>query len=105
MAMGRYPEAESVYSLLARGAPSMGGAWYGLGVAQTQQGRFEDAVASLQQACRHQARDPRAWLQLSRACAGAGMTTEAEKAFEKGKQLNPAMAEHFRPDSAATPAP
>jgi hypothetical protein len=104
MAMNRFSEAEAVYGLLVRGAPAMVGAWYNLGLVRLQLGKFEQAVVSLKQACRRQPRDPRYWLQLSRACAGAGMPSEAEQAFEKARKLDPAMANRFRSGpAAATP--
>ncbi len=103
IAMDRFSEAAAIYSLLTLGDPSMVGAWYYLGIAQLELGKFEEAVAALKQACRRQPRNPRSWLQLSRAYSGAGMAGEAEGSFEKARKLNPAMADRFR--SGPAPAP
>lgn len=101
LAVNRYPEAEAVYDLLTRRSPSMVNAWYSLGMVRLQRGKFDKAVDALEQACRRRPRDPFFHLQLSRAYAGAGRVSEAEAAFEKGRKLNPALAERFQSGAAA----
>lgn len=101
LAMSRYPEAEAVYRILTRGSPSMVNAWYSLGMVRMQRGKFDEAAADLEQACRRRPRDPIFRLQLSRAYAGAGRPGDAEAAFEKARKLNPALAERFRSGTEA----
>ncbi|HOW97691.1 MAG TPA: tetratricopeptide repeat protein [Kiritimatiellia bacterium] len=105
LALDRFPEAELVYDLLTRGSPAMVSAWYSLGMVRMQLGKFDLAATALEQACRRRPRDPMFWLQLGRAYAGAGMAQDAERAFEKGRKLNPALAERFRSGMEAPAAP
>ncbi|MCX6996077.1 MAG: tetratricopeptide repeat protein [Kiritimatiellaeota bacterium] len=65
MALGRYPEADQVYTLLAKGAPRMGAVWLNLGICKLEQGQTDAALPCLRRATQGHAGDALAWLYLA----------------------------------------
>jgi tetratricopeptide (TPR) repeat protein len=94
-ALGRYGEAESVYSALTRCAPMMGRAWMNRGIAQMEQGKAQDAVKTLRRACEVAPHEVFAWISLYRAGNRAGLADEARAAIEKAKNINLKIATLF----------
>jgi hypothetical protein len=88
LALGRYTEAESIYSALTRCAPMMGRAWINLGIAQVEQGKVQEAVGTLRHACDIAPKEVFAWISLYRACNRAGLADEARAAIERAKKVN-----------------
>ena len=64
-----------------------------LALLQSEQGRFDDAAASAQQAVSWKPDDAQAWAQLGLARQGLGDLPAARQALEKAQVLDPASAE------------
>lgn len=88
LALGRYPEAESIYGALIHSAPMMGRAWINMGIAQTEQGKMQEAVGTLRNACDITPKEVFAWISLYRAANRVGLADEARAAIEKAKKIN-----------------
>ncbi len=107
LALGRYNEAKSIYSLLAAGSPSMGLAWMALGIAETQLGEDKEAVRALNRAASLMPKNVWAWLYLHRAAAKANDVETAGAALQKAKRLNETAVSMFlnegEPESISQP--
>ncbi len=95
LGLEKFAEAEVVYRLLTEGTPTMYGAWLGLGIAQEQQGRHADALATLQRATSLRKKDPLPLLWLSVAQRATSQNTEADASVEKARALNPQLTDTF----------
>ena len=88
LALGRYSEAESIYSALIRCSPMMGRAWINMGIAQAEQGKVQEAMPTLRHACEIAPKEVFAWISLYRAANRAGLADEARAAIERAKKVN-----------------
>ena len=97
MALGRYREAQSIYTVLAKGAPNMASAWLSLGICQLKlENNTQEALRLFEKAQQLAPKNALVWLWLSKACADTGQMDRARKAFDKGAAMNTRLAEHFR---------
>ncbi len=96
LALGRYPEAESIYGALTRCTPMLGRVWINLGIAQAEQGKSQEAVATLKHACDIAPKEVYAWISLYRAARIAGLEDEARFAIEKAAKVNSTATALFK---------
>ena len=102
-AMGRFREAEAIYTLLTKGNPHMTSAWLSLGICRVQLGRSMDAIDALERATRHTPENVLAWLWLSRALSESGEDLRATEAHDKAVSLNADVASAFFTTNATPP--
>jgi hypothetical protein len=88
LALGRYPEAESICAALTSCSPMMGRAWINMGIAQAEQGKVQEAMTTLRHACEIAPKEVFAWISLYRAANRAGRVDEAGAAIERAKKVN-----------------
>lgn len=89
---GRYGEAEAAYQRLLALDPSQPTAWYNLGFVQRMQGRFEEALASYDEALKRGVSGPEE-AHLNRAVIFADHLRREDKAE---RELNAALARNRR---------
>lgn len=95
LALWRFREAESIYALLTRGAPTMATAWLNLGICQHHRKAYEEAEASLREATRLRPSGVLGWLWLSKTCRSLGETERADAAMKQARQINSTIADSF----------
>ena len=95
MVLNQYAEAEKVYTLLTRGAPSMVDAWVELGICRLNLQHPSEALTALEQATTRAPRSAFAWLWYSQICTQLGLTQEAKAAWQRAQKLNPKQASSF----------
>jgi tetratricopeptide (TPR) repeat protein len=78
---GRLADAENVYRQILRDAPRHVTALRLLGILSTQQGKYTEAIALLQQAYTLSGKHPGVALELAQVCQSAGKTQEADQLF------------------------
>jgi tetratricopeptide (TPR) repeat protein len=91
---GRYAEAEAAYRRVLEANPDHPTAWYNLGFVQRAQGKFEDALASYEQALRRGVSQPEE-VHLNRAVIYADhlrRDDKAERELNAALTLNPRYA-------------
>lgn len=86
---GRYELAIVQFSAVTERTPEVSDAWYFLGAAQAEAGRLEDARTSLEQACRLDGANARAWERLGRVHLVLDDSRRAQAAFQMAVQANP----------------
>lgn len=104
LALGRYKEAEAIFSLLVRGAPSMTEAWAKLGICQLQTGRYVEAARNLERALDVSPNQVMAWYWLERAYRHVGRESDAMAAHAKARALNPRLIDYLSKATNAAPA-
>lgn len=107
LALGRYAEAEVVYSLLVNGLPTMGQAWVNLGICQLQLQRADAAIGTLSKATEMVPKNAAAWLYLGEAYRAKGMEQPARSCYDKAQSLNAGLVNAYvrsKAGPAATPA-
>jgi len=94
LALNRSAEAEAVYSLLAKRAPYMAGAWIGLGEAKVLQKKGSEGIRHLEKAVKITPRSGRAWMSLYLTYRMKGDEDKARYAADR-------LQKFFRPEKAS----
>ena len=95
LALGRYPEAEVIYSLLVNGLPAMGQAWLNLGICQLQLQRADAAIGTLSKATEMMPKNAAAWLYLGEAYRAKGMEQPAKSCYDRAQSLNAGLVNAY----------
>ncbi|MFH0909831.1 MAG: tetratricopeptide repeat protein [bacterium] len=94
-ALGRFKEAEAIFSLLVKGAPSMTMARASLGACQLQTGRYEEAARNLDRTVALLPKNVMAWFWLEKAYRLLGRESDAAMAHAKARALNPRLIDYL----------
>lgn len=108
LALWRFQEAASIYTLITPRVPAFVTGWLNLGICHFQQKKFDAAVEDLTQARSLRPESTLAWLWLSKAYKVKGLESESTRALQKARSLNATMADAFEQEgrpSTNTPMP
>lgn len=97
----RFREASVVLDLVTRGSPTHFTAWLNLGISLVHLGQHEKGARALERAARLRSKEALPHLWLSKAYDALGDTARADRARQKGKRLNPVLAESFEKEFVA----
>ena len=89
---GKLSDTERLYREVIEGEPKASDAHYSLGLLMAEQGDFEEAALSLENAA-STGNNPRAWYNLAVLHQQSGKSMDAEKAYLAALQLAPGNAE------------
>jgi tetratricopeptide (TPR) repeat protein len=88
-------EAEKLYQLACKLAPSSPKVWFHFGVFYFQNDRFKEAEAAFRCAVKYQPESARAWDNLASALSAQGKADAAIEACQKAIQLRPGYPEAY----------
>jgi tetratricopeptide (TPR) repeat protein len=99
--LSRFPEARAVLELVTAGSPTHVTARQQLGLTYLKLAQPEKAARALERVIRYRSKDAMAHLFLGKAYELLGDTARAERLKNRGRRLNPRLAEKFEKETTA----
>lgn len=101
----RFREAAAVLDPVTRGSPTHVTAWQNLGISLISLGHNADGARALERAIRLRSNEALPYFWLGKAYDALNDPSRADRMRQKGKRLNPALAESFEKDFATRGRP
>jgi hypothetical protein len=86
-AQGKYDEAIEAFDEAIRLDPNDASAWKNKGLALSHQDKYDEAIQAYDEAIRLDPQDAYNWIYKGRVLKSLGLTTKADEAFAKAKEL------------------